>query len=379
MRKLPRKRTIAAVILLGGTVVLAIAAVHFIRHRMKYATTDAVFIRTDSLANLSFDGVGGRLVTMTKNEGEDVKVGEVLAVIDKSQFTLAVDKLAAELAEAQNQLEKQQTSRTRLAKQTTLDEAIAGDEVDRLQAEEAAAQAKAGAAEAEIVLLTRDSSRYGALVEAKAVAVRKVEDVDTELAARQKELSSLRKQATALQAATAGARKKVQLAISNRLLVKESDQAIAAQKQKIAALTASLGQARDRLAKCELKSPITGRVARRFASLGDVMAPGLAVYAVVDPGDVFAVALLEENKLQGVAAGSPATLTLDAYPDLTFTGVVKEVMPASAATFALVPRDISAGEFTKVAQRIPIRIAITGGNRSLLRVGLGGEVEIKRQ
>ena len=73
------------------------------------------------------------------------------------------------------------------------------------------------------------------------------------------------------------------------------------------------------------------------------------------------------------------TLTLDAYPDKEFTGVVREVMPASAATFALVPRDISAGEFTKVAQRIPVRIEITGGDRSLLRVGLGGEVEIKRQ
>jgi membrane fusion protein (multidrug efflux system) len=120
-------------------------------------------------------------------------------------------------------------------------------------------------------------------------------------------------------------------------------------------------------------------VARRFVSLGDVVAKGQAVFALVDPGDVFAVALLEENKLKGVVAGAKVDLTLDAYPKKHFLGEVQEVMPASAATFSLVPRDISAGEFTKVAQRIPVRIAITEGDLTLLRVGLGGEVEIKRQ
>ncbi|MEJ2033957.1 MAG: hypothetical protein P8Y63_13185, partial [Deltaproteobacteria bacterium] len=55
-----------------------------------------------------------------------------------------------------------------------------------------------------------------------------------------------------------------------------------------------------------------------------------------------------------------------------------DVLPTSAATFAMAPRDISAGEFTKVAQRIPVRIAITKGDISLLRIGMGGEVEIKR-
>jgi membrane fusion protein (multidrug efflux system) len=137
--------------------------------------------------------------------------------------------------------------------------------------------------------------------------------------------------------------------------------------------------ARDKLTKCILKSPLTGRVARRFVSPGDVVADGRAVYALVDPQDVFAVALLEENKLKGVIAGAQVELTLDAYPDTRFRGVIEEIMPASAATFALVPRDISAGEFTKVAQRIPIRISITDGDLSLLRVGLGGEVEIRRR
>lgn len=363
--RLPRKRTLAAIILIGGTVILGVTAVTFIHHRMVYAITDAVFIRTDSLTNLGFDGVDGRIVTMTKNEGEPVQAGETLAVIDDRQYKLAVERLAADLA-------KLTLSRERIAKETELNQGIADDQVSQLQAEKAAVQAKAAGVAAETAQLERDQRRYTELLAAKAVAARKVEDVDTELTARREELAALRKQAAAVEASLAAARKKVTLAASNRLLVKETEQAIAA-------VTASLEQAKDKLAKCVLKSPFAGRVARRFASPGDVLAPGQAVFALVDPKDVYAVALLEENKLEGVTAGSPATLTLDAYPGREFSGEVREVMPASAATFALVPRDISAGEFTKVAQRIPVRIAITGGDLSLLRVGLCGEVEIKRQ
>lgn len=379
MEKLPRKRTMAAIILIGGTVALGLTALRFIHHRLAYATTDAVFIRTDSLVNLGFSGVDGRITTMGKNEGEEVTTGETLAAIDDRQYRLEVTRLEAELEEVRNDLARLELSRTRLAKETELNKAIAEDQVHQGQAEIAALEARAASVAAGIAQLERDQKRYTDLVKVKAAAAHQAEDVSSELAARREEHAALRKQTQALAEGSAAAQKKVELAINNRLLVKETEFAIAVQTQKIAALTASLKQARDRLSKCTLKSPLTGRVARRFASPGDVLESGQAVFALVDPRDVFAVALLEENKLRGVAAGAPAELILDAYPDQHFSGIVREVMPASAATFALVPRDISAGEFTKVAQRIPVRIAITDGDLSLLRVGLGGEVEIKRQ
>jgi membrane fusion protein (multidrug efflux system) len=379
MNKFPRKRTIAIIILIAGIAALGVTGVRFIRHRMAYATTDAVFIRTDSLVNLGFDKVGGRIITMNKNEGENVNDGETLAAIDDQQYRLDVIRLEAELEEARNELNKRELSRERLAKEIELNEEIAGDEVVRLQAEMAALEARALSVAAGIKQLERDQKRYVELVEVNAVDARKVEEVNTELSARREEQTALNKEAQALAAASAAAKKKVELAVSNRLLVKENEQSIAAQSQKITALSASLQQARDKLAKCVLKSTLTGRVARRFASPGDVVGDGQAVFALVDLGDVFAVALLEENKIKGVKAGAPVDLTLDAYPGKHFKGEVQEVMPASAATFALVPRDISAGEFTKVAQRIPVRIVITDGDLSLLRVGLGGEVEIKRQ
>jgi len=379
MNKFPRKRTLAAIVLICGILVLGVIAFRFIMHRLAYATTDAVFIRTDSLVNLGFDGVGGRITAMTKNEGEDVARDEILVTLDNRQLQLAVKRLAAQLEQARNELAGLRLKRSRLEQETGLNESIAGFQVTQFQAEKAALEARSASVAASISQLERDRSRYSELVKVKAAAIVKLEDVKTQLEARRQEQKALQEQAAAVAAQENAARKKVELAASSKLLVSEAEQAIAAQTHKIEALTASLEQDRDRLAKSSLKSPLAGRVARRFASPGDVVKEGQAVMALVDPADVFAVALLEENKLKGVAAGAPVKLTLDAYPDLEFRGTVSEVMPASAATFALVPRDISAGEFTKVAQRIPVRITITEGELSLLRVGLGGEVEIKRQ
>ena len=114
-------------------------------------------------------------------------------------------------------------------------------------------------------------------------------------------------------------------------------------------------------------------------SQGGNIAPGRPVLALVNPKDLYIVALLEENKLEGVEPGSKVLIHIDAYTDQQWQGEVEQVLPASEATFALAPRDISAGEFTKVAQRISVRIRITSGPLEKLRVGLGGDVEIRRQ
>lgn len=263
----------AAIILIVGVLALGLTAVRFIRHRLAYAVTDAVFIRTDSLVNLGFDGVNGRIAAMNVNEGEEVSAGEQLATIDDRQYRLTVTRLEAELAEAQRGLAGRKLSRTRLAEETRLNVEIASDQVTQLQAEKAGIEAKIAGMAAEIALLEKDRTRYTDLAKAQAVAARKVEDVATELTARREEQNALVKQAVALDAALLGAGRKIELAGTNRLLIKETDEDIAALTQKIAALVASLEQARDMLGKCTLKSPIAGRVARRFTSPGDVVEP----------------------------------------------------------------------------------------------------------
>jgi len=120
-------------------------------------------------------------------------------------------------------------------------------------------------------------------------------------------------------------------------------------------------------------------VVKRYVSEGEVVRPGQFIYAIYDPKDLYVLVLLEETKLGGVREGNQVWIRIDAYPEEGFEGVVEEIGRAAAAKFALIPRDVTAGEFTKVAQRIPVKVKIVKGKVDLLRVGMGGEVAIEKR
>ena len=319
------------------------------------------------------------MTEITKKEGNPVRQGEILAVMDDRSYRLRVERLAAELAAMTKEKESREIELSRLKQETVLNEQIASGRIDRISKQVAVLKARADALKAVIEQLSRDRQRYETLLREKAVPRREAEQIETRLRAKAREKRAVEEEMAALEVAKGMARKQLDLAVTRRLNVKETEKAVQAMDEKIKALSASLEQARQDLAECVLKSPIDGRVAKRHVSAGAVVSPKKAILSLVDPEDLYVLALLEENKLNGVSPGADVKIRIDAYPDSNYSGRVQEILPASAATFALVPRDISAGEFTKVAQRIPVRIRITSGNLSLLRVGLGGEVEIKRQ
>ncbi|NIA05191.1 MAG: HlyD family efflux transporter periplasmic adaptor subunit [Proteobacteria bacterium] len=375
----PAGKTVAAAVMLIGVLALLFMAVRFVRHRMAYAVTDAVFVRTDSLVTLGFDRVSGRLAVMNKKEGDAVRRGEVLAAIDPAVYRLHLKRLTAELAEARQDKEGLGILLDRLRQETKLNEAIAAGRVEELSRQRASLLAKAEAIQAEIEQLARDRKRLETLYKVKAVSRTRAETIDTDLVSKQKMKKSVEEQARAVAASMATARNRVKLARTGRLRIPETEKEIQALADKIKGLVAARATAQHDLGNCELKSPINGRVAKRFLTVGSIVSPKKAVLSLLDPRDIYIVALLEEGKLHGVEPGAAVSISIDAYPGRKFRGRVEDILPATAATFALAPRDISAGEFTKVAQRIPVRISITSGDTSLLRVGLGGEVEIKRQ
>ncbi len=378
-KRKPAGKTVAAVIMVIGLLVLLFLAVRFVRHRMAYAVTDAVFVRTDSLVTIGFDRVNGRLAVMNKKEGDAVRRGEVLAAIDPAVYRLHVKRLTAELAEARQDKEGLGILLDRLRQEIKLNEAIAAGRIEELSRQRASLLAQAEAIQAETEQLARDRQRLETLYKVKAVSRTRAETIDTELVSKQKMEKSVEEQARAVEASMATAGNRVKLARTGRLRIPETEKKIQALADKIKGLAATLATAQNDLGNCELKSPINGRVAKRFLTVGSIVSPKKAVLSLLDPRDVYIVALLEEGKLHGVERGAAVSISIDAYPDRKFRGRVEDILPATAATFALAPRDISAGEFTKVAQRIPVRISITSGDISLLRVGLGGEVEIKRQ
>jgi multidrug resistance efflux pump len=137
-------------------------------------------------------------------------------------------------------------------------------------------------------------------------------------------------------------------------------------QQRVESLRGKLEEARGALVAAKLKrdhttvsSPIDGVVAKKLAHIGEVIKPGQTIAVIVDLNHLWVEANLEETKLEHVRIGQTVDVKVDAYPGTTFTGRVVNIGAATASEFALIPENRSAGNFTKVTQRIPIKIEVT--------------------
>jgi membrane fusion protein (multidrug efflux system) len=374
-----KRKTVAVVLLTSGVVVLVVLLVWFVHFRIRYAVSDAVFVRTDSLATLGFDRVSGRVLKMEKREGDPVREDEIIARIDDEPYRLEARRLESEILATSKKQEEQKLLLERLREEIELNIKIAAARVVQLTKQKEAMDAKAASIQAQIDQLERDRQRFSTLYKEKVVAKQKSEDISTQLSVQDAEKKEAIETARAIEASINSARLDVRLAKTKRSQINEVEKSIQSLSESIKGLSAALKNEQRNIAACALRSLINGRIAKQYVSAGDIVSPTSAVYAVLDPERLYFVALLEENKLKGVTPGDSVNIKVDAYPNKKYKGVVRQVLPASAATFALAPRDISAGEFTKVAQRIPIRIDITEGDISVLQVGLSGKVEIRRE
>ena len=140
---------------------------------------------------------------------------------------------------------------------------------------------------------------------------------------------------------------------------------VISKEQRVESLRGKLAEARAALTAAELKldhtrvtSPIDGVVAKKVANLGEVIKPGQTIAVIVDLTKVWVEANLEETKVQHVRLGQEVDLKVDAYPRTRFTGKVVNIGAAATSEFALIPENRSAGNFTKVTQRIPIKIEV---------------------
>lgn len=125
-----------------------------------------------------------------------------------------------------------------------------------------------------------------------------------------------------------------------------------------------------------IKSPITGTVLKRLANPGEIVAPGQAVVMVADLRQVYITANVEETDLGKVRPGQFVDFTVDSFPGVRFTGRVQQIGEATAATFSLLPTRTTSGTFTKVVQRVPVKIAIDDYQGRRLLPGLSAVVRI---
>ena len=132
------------------------------------------------------------------------------------------------------------------------------------------------------------------------------------------------------------------------------------------------------LGRSEIRAPIDGVIANRNAMQGQLLSPGQIALAIVPASQAYVIANFKETQVRTMKPGQPASLTIDAYPGLKVSGIVESIAPATGSTFSLIPQDTATGNFTKIVQRVPVRIAIAPDALStgLMRSGLAAVVTV---
>jgi len=373
------KKSIGLFVVLVLILIFAVFAIRWIEHRMKYVISDAVFVETDYLSNVGFNRVSGKIIQLYKKEGDLVKADETIAKIDDTDYKIQLENINYEIESLKKQKSQLENQLSRIIQENELNQKITSLTTQEIEKKIESLIAQKSQVEAQIEKAKKDEERYRNLLEKGLVPKAKYEEINTQLKVLLDQRKAIEKSISELNVSKTKSKESLELVRTQGQVSKEIQDQISALEDKILALTKQKEDLENLIKYTELKSPYNGIIAKKYVSIGDIVKAGQPIYAIVKENSFYIKVLLEETKLSGVKVGNKAYIKLDAYPDKTFEGEVESIDIASAAKFALVPRDISAGEFTKLAQRIPVKIRITKGDMSLLRVGLGGEVEIEKK
>ena len=149
-----------------------------------------------------------------------------------------------------------------------------------------------------------------------------------------------------------------------------------------AAAQAQLGVIQTQLTNTVIESPMTGVISKRWVLSGDIVQPGQSIFTIYNVKDVWVTANLEETSLSNLRLGDKVEISVDSYPDAKFIGTILRLGSNTASQFSLIPPNNASGNFTKVTQRVPIKISIerTDSKRSqnvYLLPGMSVEVKVR--
>lgn len=305
-------------------------------------STDDAYVRADT--TILAAKISGYVTEVVARDNALVKAGDVLARIDDGDYRLAVDSAAA-------RVETQDATIQRIATQVTAQGSAIAQARAQLATIEADTPRVAAALERAQRLVTREFASQAVLDTARA-------DNDRN-----------RAQIEQARASIAGAE------AQGTVLKAQHAEAI---RQK-AELQAALDRARRDLDFTVVRSPIDGVVGNRAVQVGQFVQPGTRMLALVARASIYVEANLKETQLGRIAIGEPVRLTVDAFSDRVIEGRVESISPASGAQFSLLPPENATGNFTKIVQRIPVRIAVDpkAVEEGRLRPGMSVVVSIR--
>ena len=303
-------------------------------------STDDAYVKADY--TIVAPKTSGYIAEVLVKDNTRVRAGQVLARIDDRDARAALDQ-------AQANVEAAEAALRNLDAQIALQNSV----IEQQRANVAATQAK-------LTFARQENDRYKTLLSSGYGTSQRAQEA---VAALGENEAQLRRDRAALVAAG----KAIDVLASERGKARaEADRSRAA-----------LRQAQLNLSYTVITAPVDGTVGARSLRVGQYVQAGTQLMAVVPLDAVYVVANFKETQLAHVRSGQPVELAVDGFPGVALRGNVDSLSPASGLEFALLPPDNATGNFTKIVQRIPVKIAIEGGGLAgLLRAGMSVEPTI---
>jgi membrane fusion protein (multidrug efflux system) len=300
-------------------------------------TTDDAYVKADS--TIVAPKVSGYIAEVLVSDNEKVAAGQLLARIDDRDFRTALAQAKADVAASDAAVRN-------LDAQTELQQPIIQQQA-----------AEVDAAEANLQFAQEERARYDVLMKSGSGTVQRAQQTDAALRAQTAQLQQGK-------AGLAAANKRIEVLATDRAkAVAQLDHARAVEAQ--AALN---------LSYTEITAPVDGSVGARSLRVGQFVQAGTQLMAVVPLDAVYVVANFKETQLTHVRDGQPVELRIDSFHGTTLKGHVDSLSPASGLEFALLPPDNATGNFTKIVQRVPVKIVLDDHNlNGLLRPGMSAE------
>ncbi|WP_263410852.1 HlyD family secretion protein [Terriglobus tenax] len=331
-------------------------------------STDDAYVRTD-VTPLS-TRVSGTVKEVLVQDYATVTPGQVLVQLQDEDYRAALAQAQAALAAAEASLTANEDAKR------VQEEQIRGAETQITAAQAAVTAADAGiaAAKPDVEHANSERARQEALLAARASTRQRVEAVVADAEKAQALLASRQADRARAEAAAKGAQ--VALAGQQRVLtsLRTKDDVLRAD---IAAKKAAIQVAEVNLNYTVIRAPLAGTVGERKTHPGQLVAAGMELISLVESSP-WIQANFKETQLAHMKAGDPVEVHIDALPDVTLKGHVAQIAPASGSQFALLPPDNATGNFTKVVQRVPVKIQLDPSEQiARLRPGFSATVTVK--
>ncbi len=375
------KKAAIAILSLGLLAVAGYFGYKFYLHASTHEETDDAYV-TGHLHQIS-SRINGTVAKVLVDDNDHVKVGQLLVALDPRDYEVRLEQAAADLSTAERQshvadLSVDLAKTTAEGQDTNAQGSIKNAEAQIQKSLEAVREAEANVAStksdfaaknAEVERAELDYKRYADLEKQRAVTTSARDSARRDFIVATENRSSAKEAITQslarleqAKASVATARAQLLQAQGQRRLAEASVVQTAVNQRQFTTTLASVSKARAALKEAQLNltyvkltAPTSGRVGKKSVEIGQRIEPGQPLMTIVSD-DLWVVANFKETQLKKMNPGQKVEMTIDSFPSHIFKGTVQSFSPGSGSSFAVLPSDNATGNFTKIVQRIPVKI-----------------------